>query len=205
VEIDIHLGLLESLEIYWRGHTVTQRLDYLGIPFRCSICRRTGHLRRDCTGELEAEESEASYLRKISQEDSPDVDSLDVVAGYNVEGGIGRLLHRTHYRVSLSFFVLLYTSLCLLGNEIPWTLLMLWGWGFHGVLLPNLRRYFHLLCFLSFGMGGNTDFGTTFATTDFPRDCRVPSLAPGGASTLPTSLTSSIKTCYLLCNRTTLC
>jgi hypothetical protein len=38
VEVDIHSGLLESLEIVWRGHTVTQRLDYLGIPFRCSTC-----------------------------------------------------------------------------------------------------------------------------------------------------------------------
>jgi hypothetical protein len=28
---------------------ISQKLDYLGIPFRCSICRRTGHLRRDCS------------------------------------------------------------------------------------------------------------------------------------------------------------
>lgn len=28
---------------------MVQRLDYLGIPFRCSLCRRTGHLRRDCS------------------------------------------------------------------------------------------------------------------------------------------------------------
>jgi hypothetical protein len=75
VEIDIHSGLLESLEIEWRGHTVTQRLDYLGIPFRCSTCRRTGHLRRDCLGVVEEEESEASMLRKSAREVSPGVDS----------------------------------------------------------------------------------------------------------------------------------
>jgi hypothetical protein len=28
---------------------MVQRLDYLGIPFHCSLCRRIGHLRRDCS------------------------------------------------------------------------------------------------------------------------------------------------------------
>jgi hypothetical protein len=46
VEVDIHAGLLETLEIEWRGHLLVQRLDYLGIPFRCSLCRRTRHLRK---------------------------------------------------------------------------------------------------------------------------------------------------------------
>jgi hypothetical protein len=49
VEIDIHAGLMESLELEWRGQIMIQRLDYLGIPFRCSHCRQTGHLRNDCT------------------------------------------------------------------------------------------------------------------------------------------------------------
>jgi hypothetical protein len=48
VELDIQAGLPEVLEIDWRNHLITQRLDYLGIPFRCSFCRRTGHLRKDC-------------------------------------------------------------------------------------------------------------------------------------------------------------
>lgn len=46
VEIDITAGLLENLEIDWRGWKYLQTLDYLGIPFRCNICRETGHLRR---------------------------------------------------------------------------------------------------------------------------------------------------------------
>jgi len=33
VEIDIHVGLPETLEIEWRGFLFAQRLDYLGIPF----------------------------------------------------------------------------------------------------------------------------------------------------------------------------
>jgi hypothetical protein len=27
---------------------MVQRLDYLGLPFRCTTCRRTGHLRKYC-------------------------------------------------------------------------------------------------------------------------------------------------------------
>jgi len=49
VEIDIHAGLPEFLEIEWRGHLIAQCLDYLGIPFRCSYCRSTRHLRSDCS------------------------------------------------------------------------------------------------------------------------------------------------------------
>jgi hypothetical protein len=37
VEADIHAGLLETLEIEWRGHLLVQRLDYLGIPFHCTL------------------------------------------------------------------------------------------------------------------------------------------------------------------------
>jgi hypothetical protein len=48
VEIDIQDGLPEILEIDWCSQLISQRLDYLGISFRCSLCRRTGHLRKDC-------------------------------------------------------------------------------------------------------------------------------------------------------------
>jgi hypothetical protein len=48
VELDIQAGLPDILEIDWRNQLISQRLDYMGIPFRCSLCRRTGHLRRDC-------------------------------------------------------------------------------------------------------------------------------------------------------------
>jgi hypothetical protein len=39
VELDIHKGLLESIDIEWRGHHTHQKLNYLGIPFRCTLCR----------------------------------------------------------------------------------------------------------------------------------------------------------------------
>jgi hypothetical protein len=50
VELDIHGGLHESLDIVWRERKKKQHLDYLGIPFRCNRCHSTGHLRRDCKG-----------------------------------------------------------------------------------------------------------------------------------------------------------
>jgi hypothetical protein len=48
VELDLHAGLMESLELEWCGQVMVQRLDYQGLPFRCNSCRRTGHLRNDC-------------------------------------------------------------------------------------------------------------------------------------------------------------
>jgi hypothetical protein len=32
VELDIHVGLLEMLELEWLGQVTFQRLDYLGSP-----------------------------------------------------------------------------------------------------------------------------------------------------------------------------
>lgn len=50
VEIDVSNGLLETLDIDWRGNFFHQKLGNLGIPFQCSLCYRTRHLRRDCKG-----------------------------------------------------------------------------------------------------------------------------------------------------------
>jgi len=68
VEIYIHTSLLETLEIEWRGHTLSKRLDYLGVPFRCSSYCQTGHLRRDCLCSVEEEESEASMIKYKNHE-----------------------------------------------------------------------------------------------------------------------------------------
>jgi hypothetical protein len=59
------------------GHLRSQRLDYLGVPFCCSLCRQTGHLRRDCQGGTKEESSESSVLRRPTCEDPPEVASGD--------------------------------------------------------------------------------------------------------------------------------
>jgi hypothetical protein len=67
VEIDIHEGLPEVLDIEWRGHHIKQRLDYQGISFRCNWCHCTGHLRRDCPGKVLRKSLKISWSRKIPQ------------------------------------------------------------------------------------------------------------------------------------------
>jgi hypothetical protein len=64
VEVDIFGGLSETIEIEWRGRKIAQPLDYLGLPFRCNICRQMGHLRRDCKGKLLEDLSEESELQR---------------------------------------------------------------------------------------------------------------------------------------------
>jgi hypothetical protein len=77
METDIHNGLLEAIKIYWRGEILGQKLCYLGVPFRCSICPRIGHLRRDCQGFVVEDESEASMIIKENLCDSLGVDSYE--------------------------------------------------------------------------------------------------------------------------------
>jgi hypothetical protein len=84
VEVDIHCGLLETLDIQWRDQYFSQRLDYLGIPFHCTLCRKTGHLRNSCQGYEEEEESENSRLRKMPRVDSPEF----VLAAREVPGPV---------------------------------------------------------------------------------------------------------------------
>jgi hypothetical protein len=75
VEVDIHEGLPEVMDIEWQGRHTKQRLDYQGIPFRCSWCHCTGHLRRDCSGKVVEEKSEDTLLQEdpldyMDEEDS---------------------------------------------------------------------------------------------------------------------------------------
>jgi hypothetical protein len=48
IEINIEDGLPAEIRINWGTHVFHQRLDYVGIPFRCLKCRDTGHLKSHC-------------------------------------------------------------------------------------------------------------------------------------------------------------
>jgi hypothetical protein len=61
VELDLHAGLMDSIELEWRGQVSVQRLDYLGLSFRCSSCRQTGHLRKDCHPSFAPEEDDDQF------------------------------------------------------------------------------------------------------------------------------------------------
>ena len=48
IELDITKGLSAEVEILCHDRLFVQRLDFQGIPFRCNVCRETGHLQCDC-------------------------------------------------------------------------------------------------------------------------------------------------------------
>jgi hypothetical protein len=52
VDIDIHGCLPKVLEVEWHFRRLLQGLDYMGIPFHCSLCHCTGHLCRDSNGPM---------------------------------------------------------------------------------------------------------------------------------------------------------
>eukprot|EP01018_Ginkgo_biloba_P032904 Gb_28853 [translate_table: standard] len=48
VRMDLREGLAESLELKKGLHSLTQPLDYSGVPFRCNRCQKYGHLVVEC-------------------------------------------------------------------------------------------------------------------------------------------------------------
>jgi hypothetical protein len=64
VEMDIHGGLPEVLDIEWRGRHIYSGWTILEYPFVAVRCHCTGHLRRDCTGKVMEESSEDTLLQK---------------------------------------------------------------------------------------------------------------------------------------------
>jgi len=64
VGIDLHEGLLETIDIEWSGRLISERLDYVGISFHCSLCMDTRHLQRDCIGKHAVEKDKEENLRE---------------------------------------------------------------------------------------------------------------------------------------------
>lgn len=63
-------GYPEQLEIIWEGTRTHQRIDFWGIPFRCSTCHCTGHLQNAC------KYRRSRALRSIKTKAPSDSDSL---------------------------------------------------------------------------------------------------------------------------------
>lgn len=72
VDMNIHHGLPEVHEIDSHGRRTIQRLDYLGIPIRCSICHKTDHLRHDCNGWSSLDDSEDTEQQELAYKSSPE-------------------------------------------------------------------------------------------------------------------------------------
>jgi hypothetical protein len=117
VEIDIHLGLLETLDIQWRDQLFSQRMDYLGLPFRCTYCRKTGHLRSSCQGTVEEEEEENSRLRKMPRCDSPGMDSFAREVHHSETSDSLHFRALTHSQVNSKLYVPVFFILLRLGKS----------------------------------------------------------------------------------------
>lgn len=65
-------GYPEQIEIIWEGSRICQRIDFWGIPFRCSSCHHTGHLVKDCKYRRQRPHraSKAKETQTISDSDS---------------------------------------------------------------------------------------------------------------------------------------
>lgn len=48
VEVEFVGGLPGDVDLLWGNRRHRQRIDFWGIPFRCLICHKTGHLREQC-------------------------------------------------------------------------------------------------------------------------------------------------------------
>ena len=48
VELDLKGGSVEDIEIERGGRHYVQMLEYVGIPFKCTNCRVSGHLGNQC-------------------------------------------------------------------------------------------------------------------------------------------------------------
>jgi hypothetical protein len=107
------------LDIEWRGRVYGQKLDYLGVPFRCSYRRKTGHLRKDCQGFEAEEESESSMLRKATLCESPGWTHTGM--GNTTQLRRKQCLHLRHTLMLVSYknFSLPFTTRCQ-----PWNLIL---------------------------------------------------------------------------------
>jgi len=56
---------------------ISQRLDYLGVPFRCSRCRQAGHLKNECRLPFGVHTAEQSLEENVDNGYPMEVDTLE--------------------------------------------------------------------------------------------------------------------------------
>ena len=71
VELDVSKGLLAEIGIVCNNLVISQRLDYLNMPFICSVCHETGHLRNSCTSLLHGAPLHKGFLSLEPPSHSP--------------------------------------------------------------------------------------------------------------------------------------
>ena len=81
VEMDLTTGLPLELDIICHERIIQQRLDYLNLPFRCSIYSAVVHLRRTCPEFRKKNASPSSSPLSQAHDPSPSPNSrvIDVV------------------------------------------------------------------------------------------------------------------------------
>jgi hypothetical protein len=74
------------MDIYWIRHLTRQKLEYLDIPFKCSLYKQTGHLQKSYTGAIEDEMYEDSMLELATNLDSLDLNKQINLRDYPEDG-----------------------------------------------------------------------------------------------------------------------
>jgi hypothetical protein len=102
-------------------------MDYLGIPFQCSLCRSTGHLQRDCKGLVEEEESEDSMLWRAPREPLLEIDSFESITLHFSQEDYSQVEQMDTLSGKIKKIVHLYIPRYHRGNVTHWILQASWG------------------------------------------------------------------------------
>lgn len=63
-------GYSDHIEIAWDGFKISQRLDFWGIPFKCSLCHKTGHLIKNCNHRFNRRNKKFGGLKMVKEASS---------------------------------------------------------------------------------------------------------------------------------------
>lgn len=105
IEKEYRGGFPEYIDFSWDSLAIQQRLDYWGVPFRCSICHKTGHLKVSCPRRPVGRQKGKEHIRKFS---GSRTELCDI--GHNCEYDLGKISNLGHDHRSLSWDIFLEKS-----------------------------------------------------------------------------------------------